>query len=396
MKSFAYKSLAVAGILSSSSWGMSLYDTAPFVGIPESYAIRYTANVGVGYDDNVNSTKDNRKGSMYYNIGVGASYADNESVDKLSYNAHLGATIYAKNANSSDQKFFSDSSLGVNFSHGFAGGSVYSAGLSLRYMPEPDYANGISAARSQGDCFTWNVTNSYAEPIDSRWGWSASCSYSGTTYTTTSYRYDNRQYISGSLALHYKESQRRTYSLTGSYRDELREYGLDSQSVYLLAGVNQAIDSISSFSVNVGAQYKIIEGDNSLYPSFRMGYNRMLAEGLSARMYASYDNENVDSYIYRSGNYRSSETWRVGMDFSYRLSPMVTFFFGGSLYNANYQSGTNGLPDSNRITWNLNAGIGYQFTESLVGRLSYNYTQANKEAGDYYRNRITGSLTYTF
>lgn len=398
MKSRFYKLAVLACLLSPAVSGMSLYDMAPPIGIPETYALRYTANVGVGYDDNVNSSSINKTGSVVLRAGLGASGADNESVDKVSYNAHVGASWYAKKANSSDANWFSDTSLGASLSHAFGGGSVYSTNISLGYKPEPDYSNGISAARSQGDCFNWSWTNSYSRPIDSRWAWNASLSTSGNIYSESDYRTDNRQYLSGGLGLSYKSGDRVTYGLNASYKYDFREYGYDSDNVYLTLSVNRSIDAISSCSLSLGTQMKRVDGnDASWYPTVRAAYNRSLAEGLSCSLYVSLDNENIDTYSRTANaNYFSDLTWRVGANFTYRLSPLVSFYTGGSLISQNYSRGTNGLQNRDCVTWQAHVGMGYVFTESLRGDLRYGFTQANRDGGDYDRQTVDCSLVYTF
>ena len=50
----------------------------------------------------------------------------------------------------------------------------------------------------------------------------------------------------------------------------------------------------------------------------------------------------------------------------------------------------------NQLTNGLFVGMSYNITNSLSMNIRYNCTGANKEAGDYYRNTISGGLSYTF
>jgi len=400
MKSHYLVALVAFGVFAPTAFSLSLYDTAPPIGLPESHAVRYSASVSGGYDDNVNSSKYNKEESFYASFSLGASYADYESVNKISYSATLGGTLYNKRANGANQRLFSNIGLSASMSRSFSAGSSYSLSLSLSYTPEPDYANGISAARTQGDCLNWSISNAYSQSIDSRWSWTVSASTSGNIYTTGTYRDDNREYISTSASLNYKASTQTSYSVSTSYRFDFRETGNNSNNLYLNLSVNHALDPVSSCSLSVGTQTKFIAGDTNLYPNIRAGYNRTLSQGLSVNSYLSLDNENVNTYqrTSRGGiNFLSDMTWRVGATFSYAINPLMSATFGGSLLSSAYSKGTNGAADVDRTTWTLNCGLSYRVTSNLSWNINYNYTHAtgSYEYG-YDRNNVSTGLSYSF
>lgn len=396
MKSPIFYALSLAGLVTPAAYGLSLYDTAPPIGLPESHAVQYSANISLGWNDNLNSTKHNRKSGGYVSFGVGASYADYESVTKINYSANIGGTLYNKEANGTDQQLFSNISLAAHLSHAFSAGSSYSMGLTLRYTPEPDYSNGISAARNQGDCLNWSISNAYSQSIDSRWSWSVNASFSGNIYTQSAYKIDDRQYINGGLSLNYRYSNRTSYSLSTSGRYELRTHGFDSESLYVTGSMSHSLSPVSSMSISAGGQAKFIDGQTDFYPNIRFGYNRRLTDGLSMSSYLSLDNENVGTYNH-IGNYLSDLTWRLGADMSYRFTHRVSFSFGASLLDSSYSKGTNGLGKVDRTTWTAHVGMSYMFTTKLSGSLTYTYTHASG-SGDYgyYRNNISAGLSYAF
>ncbi|MBQ3525907.1 MAG: outer membrane beta-barrel protein [Akkermansia sp.] len=401
MKSAIVKALFFCGVLTVPATALTLYDTAPAVGLPESYAVRYGVYMNAGYDDNLNNSKDNREGGGFVRYGVTASYADNEAVTKKSYDVRLGGQLYNKTANGTDQRNFSDISVNARLSHAFSSSSQYAGSFVLRYSPEPDYANGISSAHTQGDCLNWNLSNSYSQTIDCRWSWTANFGYSGNVYTDSDYEVDDRTYVTGGLSLNFRHSARTTYSFSATWRDEMRSEGYDSDSIYTTFSVNHAISPVASVSLTAGAQVKMIDGENNIYPNLRLGYNRQLTKGLSMRAYLSLDNENVDTYNrYSRSNYLSDMTWRVGLDCSYVFTPRVSFSFGTSLLDASYSDGTRGAQDTGRTTWTAFAGMNYKFTEQLSGNLRYNYTYSDSESNfgtdDYYRNVVSAGLSYSF
>lgn len=401
MKSLYLKGLCLLALAAGKGFALSLYDTAPTIGLPESHAVRYSVSGSVGYDDNVNSQKTNKTSSLLLSASLGATYADFESAEKVNYSANLGATYYLKSANSSGQKLFSNNSISANWSHKLNDMMNNSMSLSVRYMPEPDYANGISAARRQGDCFNWSVSDSFSRAIDARWSWSANASYSGNIYTNSTYQVDNRQYINTGMGLNLRPGDLTSYSLSLSYRYDLRDYGYNSNNLSLSLGVNRSIDSFSSANFSVGVQQKMIHGQKIWSPNLRAGYNRRVSEGLSVNSYLSLDNENVDTYRGVGLNYLSNPTWRVGANLSYSWHPELSFTMGCSLLQSNYSRGERGMGNSSRTTVTPTIGVNFKFTDRLSGHLSYNCTistsdSRNGQNYDYVRNHVTLGTSYTF
>ena len=401
MKSYFYKALLLTGLCAASAGAISLYDTAPSVGLPESHAAKYNAYVRVGYDTNMDASSVNEQASLYTNAGFGASFADYESVDKISYRFNLGATRYAKaSQDSSSKKMYADCGLSASLVHAFSSRSTYSASLSVTYSPEPEYASGISASRRQGDCLNWSFSNSYNQSIDSRWSWNVNAGYSGNLYSETEYQDDDRQYINTGAGLNYRASELLSYNANLTYRYDLRKEGYDSDNITATVGFSRSLDPVSSCSGSIGLQTKRVHNDNILTPVLNLGYNRRVAEGFSTNVYVMLSNENVDTYRGAGANYLSDVTWRVGANCSYRLSPDVSFSFGVSLMRSTYTKGTGRLEDETNTTLTPNLGMSYMFSANLQGSVQYTYTwyesDRDRSGSDYTRHNISTGLTYTF
>ncbi len=387
----------LAGLLAPVAGAFSLYDAAPPIGVPESHAVRYNAYLNAGYDDNLDCSDEDREGGGFVSFGVGASYADYESVTKLSYNANLGGQLYDKNANGTDERLFSDISLSASMTHMMGAVGTVNTSFSLSYSPDPDYANGISAARTQGDCLNWSLSNSFSQGISERWSWNANVGFSGNIYTDSYYSHDNRMYLSTGLGLSYKATERTSYGLNASYTYDFRKEGYDSENINVNASVNHALSPISSCSLSLGTQVKFVHGTVEVYPTLTGTYRRELAEGLSASVYVSLDNENVNTYRpFYGGNYLSDVTWRLGANCSYAYTHRVSFNFGATLMDSSYSDGTNGMADTSRTTTTFNVGMSYVFTESLTGNVNYQYTISNGFGYDYYRNVVSAGVSYSF
>ena len=396
MNSMFTKALVAGLALAPTLSALSLYDTAPSIGIPESYNLRWRASISGGYDDNVNSSKNNREGSAFASFSVGASYADFESMTRISYDASLGGRLYNKRANGVDERLFGNCRVSAQLNHSFDSRNSMSATLSLSYTPEPDYANGISRSLRQGDCFTWSLSGSFNHAIDSRWSVGVNAGYSGNIYTNSIDQIDDREYATVGANVSYRYSALTSFTLSASTRYDMRRYGLDSENIYLNLGVSHSLSPISSMSMSVGAQCKMIDGDNRFSPTVRFGYNRRITDGLSGSAYLSMDNENINTYLGQGLNYLGNITYRAGVDFTQAISHKVNLNFGGSLIYAQYDRGTGGLANSDQLTYSLFIGMSYSITSSLSANVRYTYVGTNKEAGDYYRNTISGGLSYTF
>ncbi|MBR1981327.1 MAG: outer membrane beta-barrel protein [Akkermansia sp.] len=400
MRSYFYKSLLLAGVCAAQALAISLYDTAPVVGLPESHAATYNAYARLGYDDNMDASYTDKKASMYVNAGFGASFADYESVDKISYRFNLGATRYMQTARNDGEKMYADCGLSASLVHAFSARSTYSASLSITYSPEPDYASGISASRRQGDCLNWSFSNSYSQSIDSRWSWNVGGGYSGNIYSETEYSRDDRQYVNCSAGLNYRASELLSYNASCSYRYDLREYGYDSNNLTISVGFSRSLDPVSSCSGSIGLQTKMVHQDTILTPTLNLGYNRRVSEGMSVNSYLSLSNENVDTYRGVGANYLSDVTWRVGVNCTYSLSPIVSYHFGISLMRCSYSKGTRGMSSEKNTTLNPTLGMSYRFSENLTGNINYQYTwyetDRRGQSDGYERHNISTGLTYTF
>lgn len=406
MKSHFYKQFVLACLCASSVSAVSLYDTAPMVGLPESHTATYSVYAKLGYDSNVNTAHSDEDASAFVKAGLGATFADYESVDKISYRFNLGMTRYLSDVsrvgNSYDSKTnYADCGLTGTIVHAFNSRSTYSAALNLSYSPEPDYASGISAARRQGECFNWSFNNTYSHSIDARWSWNVKCGYSGILYSETEYQTDDRQYITAGAGLRYRASELMSYNVDFTYKNDQRDYGYNSDNITLMVGFDLSLDPVSSCSASVGLQQKYVHNKEILSPNVRLGYNRKVAEGLSVNSYFVLSNENVDTYRGAGASYLSDLAVRMGVNAVYTLSPDVSFTFGISLLRSCYTEGTYGLmQDETNYTWNPTVGMNYKFSEDLVGNITYTYTyydaDSSRKYGDYKRHVISTGLTYSF
>lgn len=404
MKSLFLKTLVIVIAAGSAASALSLYDTAPNVGLPESHAARYSVTMNGGFDTNPrgSTNKNQKNSSAYVNASVSTSFSDEESVERLNYNLRLGGTHYLGTQNDGTSKYYGDCSADVSLAHAFSAMSRYLLKAHVSYMPEPGYDNGFSSAGMRGDTLSWSMNHSYQEAIDARWSWNAGFSFSGTKYEEKSYSVDDRQYYNADLGLNYRESDRVTYTLSSSYRDEVRSHGSSSQSVFLSGGLQFALDPVSSVSASLGLQGKMMNHRNTMNPTLDLGYRRRVSDGLSMNAYVKYSDENVDNYSSSAmTSYRSGATWRAGVYGAYVLSPDVSYVFRMQVMQTQYRKPTsNRLQSADRYTLNPSLSMNYNFTPELMGTLSVNYTFYHYERGEeksmYIKWQFSAGLSYQF
>ncbi len=379
----------------------SLYDVTPRVGLLESMPLKWSFSVNAGYDDNVNAVA---KGSASYEsssfVGfvLGSSYSNQDARTQLTYNARLGGDVYTRNVRGRSGQVVGNSSVSMQLTHAFDSTLRYTMNNSVAYTPDPNYADGISSSRRQGNTFTFSTAHTVGKSLDPRWAMNTNVSYSGILYSESEYKDDNREYVNVGESLSFKASERTSYIANLSGQFVMRQEGYNNQNIYTTVGVQHALSPLSNVSLNVGTQVKLQEGfGNKLYPTLSGGYNRVVTDSTSVNFYFSYNNESVGTY-YAGRNYGSNSTWRLGVACNQRLTHVLSLNYGASAMFSDYTMGESGLGDHKETTYNLNVGLSWRLDRAWSVGISYAYTNADLGgfAAPYHRNVYSVSTTYTF
>ncbi len=401
MKSFFYRSLflGVAGAAIVDAY--SLYDSAPMIGVADSYDVEYSANLNFGFDSNVNWESENEDDSPFVNASVSARYADMESVNKLSYMVQLGFTHYLDlEKGSSHSETRGDCKLTASMVHAFTSSDVLSSSLYVTYTPQADYAFGYAPTYSVGDMLNVSFANVYSHAIDSRWSLTASASFSSITYSESIERNDNRYYIEFGGGVRYRESAIMTYRADARYTRELREEGFDSDRYTLTVGFQRALDPFSSCGGDIGVQMRAYSEDTFVSPYVNFSYRRKLSEGLNAQVFVRYSDENSGTAD-NNRVYLTNKTWRIGSTFSYILSPDVTYHLGANFIMSDYADERFGGSGYTSDRYEVSLGMSYAFTQQLRGNISGSYTiisrdYRDRDEDDVSRWTVSAGATYAF
>ncbi len=379
----------------------TLYDAAPALSLPESHAIRYSFNINVGYDSNINSSSVNEKGSLTSSASLGASYSEVESLLQVNYDLRLGFTVYQEDADGLDENLFSNSSLTASVKYQVDSRNRVSGSLYMNFSPDQNYGTLLTAPNRQGDVLFWTLSGDLSHTIDSRWSANGGFNTSGVMYTQGSFDIDDRQYASVNTSLSYAYTTLTSLSLNLSGRFDFRTTGLDSENIYLTASLNSSLSPVSSISANLGLQNKYIADESYLYPNMRVSYNHRFRDDLGVQFFASFDNENVGTARHYNASdiasYLSDAAWRLGVSTSYRLFDRQTITFSCEYMHSTYTEAENNLlADSTQINIVFRVGTSWRLTPSSSLSLNYSYSTANEDAGDYDRHYINMGYSYSF
>ena len=379
----------------------SLYDVTPRVGLLESTPLRWSFTLSAGYDDNVNAvskSNPNYESSSFVGFLLGSSYSNQDSRTQLSYNVSLGGDVYTRNVHGRSDQVVGNSSVSMQLVHAFDSTLRYTMNNSVAYTPDPNYADGISASRRQGNTFTFNTSHTIGKSLDPRWALNTNMSYSGILYSEGDYKDDNREYVNIGESLSFRASERTSYIANASGQFVLRQEGYDNQNLYTTVGVQHALSPLSNVSLNAGTQIKMQQGfGTKIYPTLSGGYNRVVTDSSTVSFYFSYNNESVGTY-YAGRNYGSNSTWRLGASCNQRLTHVLSLNYGASAMFSDYTMGEAGLGDRQQTTYNLNVGLSWRLDRAWSVSVSYAYTHADLGGAStpYQRNVYSINTTYTF
>ncbi len=379
----------------------TLYDAAPALSLPESHAVRYSFNLNVGYDSNINSYNTREEGSLTSSASLGASYTDVESLLQVSYDLRLGFTVYQEQADGLDQNLFSDSSLTASVKYQVDSRNRVSGSLYMNLSPDQNYGTLMTSPNRQGDVLFWTLSGDLSHTIDSRWSASGGFNTSGVMYTQGSFDIDDRQYASINTSLSYAYTTLTSLSLNLSGRFDFRTTGLDSENIYLSMSLNSSLSPASSISANMGVQNKYIADNSFWYPNMRVSYNHRLRDDLGVEFFASFDNENVGTARYYNvsdiASYLSDAAWRLGVSTSYKLFDRQTITFSCEYMHSSYSDAQDNLmADETQINIVMRLGTSWKVTESSSVSLNYSFSTGNEASGDYDRHRINMGYSYSF
>ena len=138
-----------------------------------------------------------------------------------------------------------------------------------------------------------------------------------------------------------------------------------------------------------------------------MAINTAVNESFTYSLFVRYGAEVFDTLVAAPTiltEFDSKITLRLGVTSRYRISPHLAFFGGLNVISASFEEGTTSdglftpVADQEETLINASIGAAYDFTDHLIGTLTYNFTDSDSDfsSRDYDRSTITAGLRLEF
>lgn len=373
----------------------------------ESLPLKWSAGVNLTWDDNVNPTAVGvgaDEDTLSINPFVGVTFVTISPQTTWDVYARIGAIYYFDEpaAEGSDD-IYTQSRVGVNWTHRVSERLRFSSRNFLSYELEPDYAYGFSTSRQLGEYFFWQTDNA----VGYRWT-ERLATYTGFTLSGLDYDevVSNQDRFTVTLYNQFRYQLSPQTVLTADYRysetdgDDLAS---DTTDHHLLGGVEHRFSANTILVARVGAQFHESEASNggdTTSPYLEATLRTQVNEAFSLRGFARYGIEGYDTVrsvgagLY---DFDDRQTFRFGVSGEYVISPTLNLFGGVDYIPATFEDGrlvagagplTVGGLDEDVV--NAFIGVSVKFTEMLYGSFSYNFTNSSSDfAGQSYdRNRL--------
>lgn len=376
----------------------------------QSMPLRWAVGANLTWDDNISPGAGAEEDSLSISPYVGASLVSITPQTTMDVYARLGLIYYFDEPTAAGTDDLNvQARAGVNISHNFNERLRLSSRNFISYELEPDYSTGVSSARQVGEYFYWQTDNALGYRWTERFG-----TYSGFQLTGLDYddapnadRFTWTLYTQGRYILTPQTV------LTADYRYSQTEadgVASDSTNHYLLAGVEHRFSPSTILIARGGLQWRDVDqGGDSTNPFLELALNSQVNEQLRVRSFVRYAVEDYDSVQQLTAggplfDFDERQTLRIGISAEYSISPMLSVFGGLDYIPASFDDGRQvtgvgpGVSGFDEDLVNAYIGLSVQFTESLSGTVSYNYTDSSSDfvGRSYDRNRISVGVRAEF
>ncbi len=388
-----------------------LYDIAPNDDALESLPITWSAGVDIGYNDNVTPTVTKgfdgyEEGSGNVHAYVGAAWVSLTPQTTWDVYGRIGGTYYFDAPSSMSNDGYGEGRLGVNWAHRVSERLRFTSRNYVAYQMEPDYNYGIGSQDPQLDpYFIYNTDNAVGYRWTDRFATYTGFTFSGVDYDTAASGND-RQTWSLYNQFRYRASEQTVWTLDYRYSATSADgAAADSDSHYLLAGIEHRFSPNTVGVLKVGAQFRDSDtGEDSTSPYFEAALRSRVNEQFSIRLFSRYSMEDYGT-SFGGYSYDGNDTFRLGISGNYIVSSQLTIHGGFNYIMTDYQDATlAGISDLDQDLWNAYIGFSYQINDGFYVTGSYNYTDSSSSGGsipasasrDYSQNRAALGLRFEF
>ncbi len=361
-----------------------------------SWPFHVSVSVRGGYDDNVNTTHFNRRGSAFTNANAVLSYDFGNARTQIDLRTGGGLTYYFDRTG---REYDLNGFLAVTANHKATPRLSFAASIYATYQAEPDFAVNAGIGRRNGNYFYT------ADKLTATYLWAPRLS------TATSYTFGRTSYEDNAI---------------GSYEDRF-EHTFGNEFRYLLQPMTTLVGeyrfeiiSYDNFPRDSTSNFFLVGVDHSFSPRF----NISLRGGVEVRDYDNYG-ENVDPYfegtlIYALGprvsiswtnRYGLEEpdvpgsqlrtTFRSALSVRYNVTQRILANLS-AYYTHDDNSGQNVIgfasPAFSEDTFVLSLSVRYAINRNWAIEAGYDFSdiESDIDLRSYYRNRIYAGLNLSF
>ena len=378
----------------------------------ESVPLSWSVGISATYDDNTSPGvpspfPGHEDETFSVNPYIQLSFVRVTPQTTLDVYARLGAIYYIDEpAAAGSDDIYAQARVGVNLSHNFNERLRLTSNNFLAYELEPDYSYGVATTRQTGEYLYYQTENSLGYRWTERFATISGLTLTGLDYDSS---VPNADRFTWTLYNQFRYQLSPQSVLTASYRySETDGNGLATNSTnqYLLAGIEHRFSPNTIAIVNVGAQFRDVDGGASnTSPYVEANIRTQVNTQFAVRTFIRYGIEDYDT-IFGNTQFEDKQTLRVGMSGTYQISPSFALNGGLDLVRSSYDDGRKvgpggaALGDQDETLINAYIGASIKLTEVLTGSLIYNFTDSDADAGiagrDYNRSRITVGLNAEF
>lgn len=403
-----YSALLIAALAAGSVHAEGLY----YIGSEntEPLPLKWTVGANLIYDDNVTPSAPGGKDSaVSFNPYVGVSFVSLTPQTTVDVYARLGLVYYFDKPDAiGADDLYVQARAGANITHHFSERLRLVSRNFLAYELEPDYSYGVTNTRQVGEYLYWQTDNA----LGYRWT-ERLATYTGFQLTQFDYSdVSNADRFTWTLynQFRYQVSAQTVATLDYRYSDvDASGVARDSQSHYVLAGVEHRFSPNTIATLKAGAQFRSVDGPNgasTTNPHVEFALDSRVNDQFRVRAFARYSTEYYDTVQLVGAQlveYDQRMTLRLGVKGEYALSPMMTVFAGVDYIPTSFEKGRNVLTglsvaDSDEDIFNAYVGLSVKLNEFLYGTATYNFTHSdsNIASRDYDRNRVSVGLRAEF
>jgi opacity protein-like surface antigen len=330
--------------------------------------------------------------SYYVQGGVGATYADADPTTPWNVMLDLGVIHYLDEVPRFDDTFY-NARVAFNILHRMSERLTVTDNFYLAYEAQPNFATGASTAVFNGQ-YLYGFNN-----FNVSYAWSERFS------TTTSHTIDILSYddeftslaedrISNLVAQQFSFAMTRRTSLVAEYRYRNTNYryrsDVDSQSHFLLAGVDHAWSERFSGSFRAGAEFFRSDRTRNTAPYAEIALNYQVARQTSAQWFGSLGFDGAEL-----GAFDSRYALRTGLNVDHRINKRLGVN-GGLAYSYSEFEGPGTEVSEHALS--LSAGLSYYILENVAldARYSYSVLRSSDALREFDRNNVSLGVTASF